>query len=65
LRHLVLVFLPISIGCNAVALAVLTSYKIDRTSHQQNLERLRDAAALAELGSVEAAEGASPLTRVI
>jgi len=65
LRHLVLVFLPISIGCNAVALFVLTSYKIDRASHQQNLQRLSDAAALAELGNVEAAEGASPLTRVI
>jgi hypothetical protein len=65
LRHLVLVFLPISVGCNAIALAVLTSYKIDRASHQQNLQRLRDAAALAELGNVDAAEGVSPLTRVI
>ena len=65
LRHLVLVFLPVSVGCNAIALAVLTSYKIDRASHQQNLQRLRDAAALAELGNVDAAEGVSPLTRVI
>ena len=65
LRHLVLVFLPISVGCNAIALAVLTFYKIDRASHQQNLQRLRDAAALAELGNVEATEGVSSLTRVV
>ena len=65
LRHLVLIYVPISIGCSAVALTVLTFYKIDRASHLQNLERLRDAAALAELSNVEAAEGVAPLTRVI
>ncbi len=65
LRHLVLFFVPISVGCSAVALTVLTFYKIDRTLHEHNLERLSDAAALAELGSVEAEEGVAPLTRIV
>jgi hypothetical protein len=33
--------------------------------HQRNLERLRDAAAFAELGDVENLEGVTPVTRTI
>ncbi len=65
LRHLVLIFVPVLVGCNAIALIVLTFYKIDRAAHQRNLERLRDAAALAQLGNVEAEEGVPPATRVV
>jgi len=65
LRHLVLLFVPVSAGCNALAIAVLGFYRIDRTVHQSNLERLRDAAALAETGEVEVLEGVTPRTRAI
>ena len=40
-------------------------YRVDRTMHQRNLERLRDAAAFAELGDVENLEGVTPVTRTI
>jgi Na+/melibiose symporter-like transporter len=65
LRHMVLIFVPISVGCSALALMTLTFYKIDRSLHMHNLERLRDAAALAQLANVEAEEGVAPLTRVV
>jgi GPH family glycoside/pentoside/hexuronide:cation symporter len=65
LRHLVLIFVPVSVSCNAIALIILTFYNIDRAAHQRNLERLRDAAALVELGNVEAEEGIPPATRVV
>ncbi len=65
LRHLVLIFVPITAGCAVLSIAVLTFYRIDRVSHQRNLERLRDAAALAEISGAEVLEGVSPLTRAI
>jgi Na+/melibiose symporter-like transporter len=65
LRHLVLIFVPVSAGCSALAIAVLGFYRIDRTVHQRNLERLRDAAAIAETSEAEAREGVTPMTRVI
>ena len=65
LRHLVLIFVPVSAGCSAIAIAVLGFYRIDRTVHQHNLERLRDAAALAETSDAEALKGVTPMTRVI
>jgi Na+/melibiose symporter-like transporter len=65
LRHLVLLFVPVSAGCSGLAIAVLGFYGIDRTIHQRNLERLRDAAALAEISEAEALEGVTPMTRTI
>ncbi len=63
LRHLVLIFVPITTGCAALSIAILTFYRIDRVSHQRNLDRLRDAAA--EVSGAEAMEGVTPLTRTI
>jgi Na+/melibiose symporter-like transporter len=65
LRHLVLLFVPVSAACSALAIAVLGFYRIDRAVHQHNLQRLRDAAALAETSDAEALEGVTPLNRVI
>jgi Na+/melibiose symporter-like transporter len=65
LRHLVLLFVPVSAACSALAIAILGFYRIDRAVHQYNLERLRDAAALAEISEAEAREGVTPMTRVL
>lgn len=52
MRHLVLLFLPAHILLSAASIAVLAFYRIDRGTHEHNLERLREAAALAE-GALE------------
>ncbi|HUY26983.1 MAG TPA: MFS transporter [Candidatus Binataceae bacterium] len=65
LRHLVLIYVPITAACSAIAIAVLGFYRIDRASHQRNLDQLRDAAAIAETSQAEALEGITPLTRAI
>jgi GPH family glycoside/pentoside/hexuronide:cation symporter len=51
LHHLGMVYVPISATCSAISIAVLMFYDIDRSTHQQNLERL---------GSVEEGEAAAP-----
>ncbi len=43
LRHLGMVFLPIVATFSAIAIAVLTLYDIDRSTHQKNIERLASA----------------------
>lgn len=48
LDHLVLVYLPTYAGLYAVALGFLAFYRIDRATHQANLDRLAQAAAIAE-----------------
>ncbi len=65
LRHLVLIYVPITAACSALAIAVLGFYKIDRASHQHNLEQLREVAALAEMSHEQELEGVTPLTRAI
>jgi GPH family glycoside/pentoside/hexuronide:cation symporter len=60
LRHLVLLYLPISATCSALAIAALMFYRIDRTVHQNNLDRLRDAAATLETGEENLLEGFNP-----
>jgi GPH family glycoside/pentoside/hexuronide:cation symporter len=65
LRHLVLIYVPITAICSAIAISVLGFYRIDRASHQRNLEQLRDAGAIAEKTGAEVLEGATPLVRVI
>ncbi|MHB8382319.1 MAG: MFS transporter [Candidatus Binataceae bacterium] len=65
LRHLVLLYVPITAACSAIAIAVLGFYRIDRASHLHNLEQLRDAGAIAETSHAEALEGFTPLTRAI
>jgi GPH family glycoside/pentoside/hexuronide:cation symporter len=56
LRHLGMVFLPIVATFSAIAIAVLTFYDIDRSTHQRNVERLEsvvepdsDAVAISDL----------------
>ena len=63
LRHLVLFLVPITAGCAALSIVALTFYRIDRVSHQRNLDRLRDAAAVGEVIGAEALEGVTPLNR--
>lgn len=40
LHHLGMVYVPIYATCSAISIAVLMFYDIDRSTHQQNLERL-------------------------
>lgn len=55
MRHLSLLFLPISVGMSALSLIALTFYRIDQDTHERNLATLAQAAALAE--TVEEHEG--------
>jgi hypothetical protein len=48
-----------------LSISILSFYRIDKVSHQRNLERLRDAAALAEASGVEAVEGVTPVNRAV
>ncbi|MDB5450473.1 MAG: hypothetical protein JWQ52_1601 [Phenylobacterium sp.] len=52
-RHLALIYLPAIALLSGSSIAVLNFYKIDRATHERNLERLRDAAALAEVAGLE------------
>ena len=62
--HLVVIFVPVSVGCSALAIVALCFYRIDRAIHEHNLDRLRDAAALAEMGEAEA-PGIAPFGRAV
>lgn len=59
LDHLAMVYLPSYAGLYAVALGFLAAYRIDRATHQANLQRLAQAAAAAEIAE-EAAGLAAP-----
>lgn len=48
MRHLVTIFLPGTFFLNMCAVASLGLYRIDRRSHERNLETLAQAAAVAE-----------------
>ena len=43
LRHLALIYLPVIAICSFISISVLMFYKIDRSTHQKNLELLGDA----------------------
>jgi hypothetical protein len=47
MRNLALVSLPAGVVLNLIAISVLALYRIDRGTHEANLETLRLAAALA------------------
>ena len=53
LRQLALVYLPTVATLSGLSIFVLVFYRIDRATHEDNLARLRDAAALAELAEHE------------
>jgi hypothetical protein len=46
MRHLALLSLPVGAVLNLIAVGVLIFYRIDRSSHEANLEALRLAAAI-------------------
>ena len=57
LRHLALLYLPCIVLLNGAAIVALSFHRMDRATHEQNLARLREAAALAaQAESAEAAE---------
>jgi hypothetical protein len=61
----VLILVPITTVCAVLSISILSFYRIDKVGHQRNLDRLRDAAALAEASGVEAVEGVTPVTRAV
>jgi GPH family glycoside/pentoside/hexuronide:cation symporter len=68
MRQLALIYLPVTVFFSVISIAVLGLYRIDRATHERNIETLREAAALAETsGAAEAVEGgeaAAPLVRM-
>jgi Na+/melibiose symporter-like transporter len=59
MRHLVLLYLPTTVVLNLLAISALGLYRIDRRTHENNLESLRAAAATAlDVHGVEGAVGA-------
>jgi Na+/melibiose symporter-like transporter len=59
MRHLALVSLPVGIVLNLVAISLLALYRIDRNTHEANLEALRSGAIVAE--PLRAPIGPTPL----
>ena len=47
-RHLALIYMPTQIVLFGIGIAILLFYRIDRSTHESNLARLAEAAALAE-----------------
>ena len=58
-RNLVLIYMPVQIVLWIVAISLVTGYRIDRKTHEHNLQRLAEAAALAEVSPELAVSGAS------
>ena len=48
LRHLGMLYAPIFVAPYLISIGFLSAYRIDRTTHHDNLQRLADAAALDE-----------------
>jgi GPH family glycoside/pentoside/hexuronide:cation symporter len=59
-RHLAILYLPCVVIFNGGCVAVLTLYRLDRATQERNLERLREAAALAEGAQVAATTSPAP-----
>jgi len=45
MRNLALIYLPMTVTLGAISLAILSRYRIDQSTHELNLERLRNLAA--------------------
>jgi Na+/melibiose symporter-like transporter len=66
MRELVVLFLPGYAILVALSIFVLIFYRIDRKTHEHNLEKLREAAALADVAlEGEAGGGVNPLSRTV
>ena len=62
MRSLTLHFIPIYVALVAMSLIVLLFYRIDKATHERNLETMREAAAAANLPmTLEAEAGVGPL----
>jgi GPH family glycoside/pentoside/hexuronide:cation symporter len=57
MRHLSLIYLPVTVFFSIVSIAVLGLYRIDRRTHERNLETLRGASAVAEVDPFSEAVG--------
>ncbi len=60
LRHLALLYLPCIAALNGAAIVALSFHRMDRATHEQNLARLREAAALAAQTESAGAEERGP-----
>jgi len=60
MRELTLLFIPIYAGLVALSLGVLLFYRIDKATHERNLETMREAAAAANLPMTLQAEAVYP-----
>jgi Na+/melibiose symporter-like transporter len=67
MRHLAIMYLPVTAGCSIVSIALLGLYRIDRATHERNLATLGEAAATAltshGIEAIEAGEAAVPVSR--
>ncbi|HEY5107934.1 MAG TPA: MFS transporter [Caulobacteraceae bacterium] len=66
MRHLAIIYLPLTVGLSLCSTTMLLFYRIDRRSHEDNLRRLADSAALLEMVDPDNAgqpEGPAVLTR--
>ena len=68
MRHLAIIYLPLSVAFSIVSIAMLGLYRIDRATHVRNLETLREAAATAlaahGVEAIEVGDAAAPVTRM-
>jgi Na+/melibiose symporter-like transporter len=55
--HLVLAYMPLQIALWIVSISMIGGYRIDRSTHEHNLQKLSEAAALAETSPVSAFVG--------
>lgn len=64
--HLAVLFLPTYSLLVACSVGVLVFYRIDRATHERNLEQMRQAAALAgEVMEAQAEAGVTPISNVV
>ncbi|MEI9994816.1 MAG: MFS transporter [Rhizomicrobium sp.] len=61
-RDLVLIYMPLQLVLWFIAISLVTGYRIDRKTHEDNLERLAQIAVLAEVSPVSAMGGSGDET---
>jgi Na+/melibiose symporter-like transporter len=59
MRHMSLLYLPFATGMKALSVIVLVFYKIDKTTHEENIATLARAAAVGEVADIEEARPVS------
>jgi GPH family glycoside/pentoside/hexuronide:cation symporter len=57
MHHLSLIYLPVTVFFSVVSIAVLGLYRIDRQTHERNLDTLRGVASIAEVDPFSEAVG--------